>query len=253
MLDFAIIKNNEIVETNTINTSHIAKTQRDYARKRTKIQKHIKNPAKRIRKLKEARHRQRNIVRDKLQKLTTGIVKDNEEKTFVFEDLTNIKKKGEKNKDKKHEKDGKASYVGKKKQRSKRFRTDINIWPYRLFQMFVDYKSKNETLYVDPEGTSSECPVCGGRLKHPIWKISECDNCGVTFDRDRLSSLSIAVRGLHLCGTPFTVSGGAPWDSTKDNYLYRQDQVVIEDSNACKREMHNISRTDALIFCTITL
>ena len=89
-VDYTIIKNNEIVETNTIDTSDIAKTQRDYARKRTKIQKHIKNPAKRDRKLKESKHRQRNIIRDKLQKLTTEIVKINDEKTFVFEDLTNI-------------------------------------------------------------------------------------------------------------------------------------------------------------------
>ena len=91
-VDYTIIKNNEIVETNTIDTSDIAKTQRDYARKRTKIQKHIKNTGKRNRKLKEAKHRQRNIIRDKLQKLTTEIVKINDEKTFVFEDLTNIKK-----------------------------------------------------------------------------------------------------------------------------------------------------------------
>ena len=54
-VDYTIIKNNEIVETNTIDTSDIAKTQRDYARKRTKIQKHIKNPAKRDRKLKESK------------------------------------------------------------------------------------------------------------------------------------------------------------------------------------------------------
>ena len=239
-IDYTIIKNSEVVKVDSIDTSEIAKTQRDYARKRTKIQKHIKNPAKRIRKLKEARHRQRNIVRDKLQKLTTKLVDNNKDKSFVLEDLTDIKKEGRKNKhDRDNKKDNKASKGRNSTSKSKRFRTDINRWPYRLFQMFVDYKSKNETLYVDPEGTSSECPVCGGKLKHPIWKISECDNCGVTFGRDRLSSLSIAVRGLHLCGTPFTVSGGASWDSMKDNYLYRQDQVVIEDSNACKREMHN--------------
>ncbi len=93
-VDYTVIKNDEIVEINTIDTSDIAKTQRDYARKRTKIQRHIKNPAKRDRKLKEAKHRQRNIIRDKLQKLTTEIVKNNKDKTFVFEDLTNIKKNG---------------------------------------------------------------------------------------------------------------------------------------------------------------
>ena len=53
-IDYTIIKNNEIVETDTIDTSDIAKTQGDYARKRQKIQKHIKNPGKRNRKLREA-------------------------------------------------------------------------------------------------------------------------------------------------------------------------------------------------------
>jgi len=93
-VDYTVIKDNRIAYVDSIDTYDIAKTQRDYERKRRKIQKHIRNPAKRIRKLKEAKHRQRNIVRDKLQKLTTNIVKNNEDKTFVFEDLTNIKKKG---------------------------------------------------------------------------------------------------------------------------------------------------------------
>ena len=113
--------------------------------------------------------------------------------------------------------------------KSKRFRTDINKWPYRLFQQYVDYKSDNETLYVDPAGTSSECPVCGGKLKHPNWKESKCVNCGVTFDRDKLASLSISVRGLYLCGTPFAVSGSASWHSMKDDYLYNPDHVIIEN------------------------
>jgi IS605 OrfB family transposase len=220
-IDYTIIKNNEIVETNTIDTSDIAKTQRDYARKRQKIQKHIKNTAKRNRKLKEAKHRQRNIIKDKLQKLTTEIVNNND-KIFVFEDLTNIKKKKNSNNNK-----------------SKRFRTDINRWPYRLFQRFIDYKSNNKTLYINPEGTSSECPVCGGKLEHPIWKISKCNNCGLTYDRNRLSSLSISIRGLDLCGTPFIVSGTSSWHFMKDNYMYHPDHVIIENANDCKKEMHN--------------
>ncbi|MGC8608610.1 MAG: zinc ribbon domain-containing protein [Thermoplasmata archaeon] len=228
-VDYTVIKDSEIVETDTIDTSDIAKAQRDYARKRTKIQKHIKNPAKRNRKLKEAKHRQRNVIRDKLQKLTTEIVKDNDDKNFVFEDLTNIKKN--KNNKKKNNKNN--------PNRSKRFRTDINRWPYRLFQRFIDYKSNNKTLYIDPEGTSSECPVCGGKLEHPIWKISKCNNCGLTYDRNRLSSLSISIRGLDLCGTPFTVSGSSSWHFMKNDYLYHPDQVIVENANDCKKEMHN--------------
>ncbi len=256
-VDYTIIRNNEIVNVDSIDTSDIAKTQRDYARKRTKIQKHIKNPAKRDRKLKEAGNRQKNTVRDKLQKLTTEIVNDNSDKTFVFEDLTDIKKKGKKNKKsnndnkkyKDNNKDSRAITGGNNNKnnnknnknnnnKSKRFRTDINRWPYRLFQKLIDYKSKNRTLYVNPEGTSSECPVCGGKLRHPIWKESKCINCGVTFNRDRLSSLSISVRGLYLCGTPFTVSGSSSWHSMKNNYLYHPDHVVIENSSDCKKYLH---------------
>ena len=50
-VDYTVIKDNKIADVGSIDTSEIAKTQRDYARKRRKIQKHIKNPAKRIRKL----------------------------------------------------------------------------------------------------------------------------------------------------------------------------------------------------------
>jgi len=222
-IDYTVIKNNEIVETNTIDTSDIAKTQRDYTRKRQKIQKHIKNPKKRDRKLKEAKRRQRNIIKDKLQKLTTEIVNNNDDKTFVFEDLTNIKKEGmkkKKNRNKEDKSNGSNKKEAKNNIKSKRFRTDINRWPYRLFQRFIDYKSNNKTLYINPDGTSSECPVCGGKLEHPIWKESKCNNCGLSYDRNRLSSLSISIRGLDLCGTPFTVSGSSSWHFMKDDYMY---------------------------------
>jgi putative transposase len=231
-VDYTVIRNNGIVETNSIDTSDIAQAQRDYARKRSKMQKHIINPAKRDRKLKEAKHRQRNITKDKIHKITTEIVKNHSEKTFVFEDLTNIKKEGMKKKNRKRNREDNNRNNKKEEKnnpKSKRFRTDINRWPYRLFQQYVDYKSGNETLYVNPAGTSSECPVCGGRLRHPSWKESKCINCGVTYNRDKLASLSISVRGLYLCGIPFAVSGSASWHSMKNDYLYHPDHVIIEN------------------------
>ncbi|MGC8515130.1 MAG: zinc ribbon domain-containing protein [Thermoplasmata archaeon] len=239
-VDYTVIENNEIVETGSIDTSDIAQAQRDYARKRTKMQKHIRNPAKRDRKLKEAKHRQRNITNDKIHKITTEIVRNNSDKTFVLEDLTNVKKEGMKKKKSKRNRNKENNRKeAKNSTKSKRFRTDINRWPYRLFQQYVDYKSCNETLYVDPAGTSSECPVCGGELKHPSWKESKCINCGVTYDRDKLASLSISVRGLYLCGTPFIVSGSSSWHSMKNSYLYHPDQVSIENASECKKEMYS--------------
>ena len=59
-----------------------------------------------------------------MQKLTTEIVKNNDDKTFVFEDLTNIKKKGKKKK--KNKKNNNSKAKGKEPNKSKRFRTYIN-------------------------------------------------------------------------------------------------------------------------------
>ncbi|MEM3196636.1 MAG: zinc ribbon domain-containing protein [Conexivisphaerales archaeon] len=66
----------------------------------------------------------------------------------------------------------------------------------------IEYKSSFKTVYVNPRGTSSECPVCGDKLKHQAWGISKCETCSVDYDRDRLASLAITLRGLRLCGYP---------------------------------------------------
>ncbi|MEM4093224.1 MAG: IS200/IS605 family accessory protein TnpB-related protein [Conexivisphaerales archaeon] len=139
------------------------------------LQKH--NRQKKYRKLRQARGRQKNRVNDALQKLTTERVKENPGASFVFEDLNGIRTSGN----------------------NRKFRTKLNRWPYRLYQKMIEYKSSFKTVYVNPRGTSSECPVCGDKLT--AWGISKCETCGV--DYDRLASLAITLR---LCGYPFTVS-----------------------------------------------
>ena len=37
--------------------------------------------------------------------------------------------------------------------RKKKIRTHLNRWPYNQFQRMMEYKSKNRTIYVNPEGT----------------------------------------------------------------------------------------------------
>ena len=123
--------------------------------------------------------------------------------SFVFEDLTGVRKQG----------------IG----RNKKFKGILNNWPYYKLQNMVEYKSNNKTLYIDPLGTSSECPVCGDRLKHPEWKISKCKTCDRDYERDRLASLSIALRGLDLCGDPLPVSVSAALPMMMDEYLYTGD------------------------------
>ena len=179
----------------------VVRVQNDFSRRRRALQKHVKNPQKRMLKLRETRGRQRNRTRDALHKLSTKTVKENPDASFVFEDLKGIRR----------------SSVGK----SSLFRTYLNRWPYRMYQSMVEYKSTNRTLYVSPRGTSSECPVCGGVLEHPEWAVSRCRTCGADYGRDRLASLAILCRGLRLCGlTPFAVSADASWRQMRDEYLY---------------------------------
>jgi putative transposase len=108
----------------------------------------VKNPQKRAKKLKETRGRQRNRIRDALQKLSTEMTRENRSTSFIFERLTRIRENG-------------------KAKRSRKLRTYLNRWPYRMCQSMLEYKSPFKTVYVSPRGTSSRCPVCGGKLKHP--------------------------------------------------------------------------------------
>jgi putative transposase len=201
--DTTAFNNGRLESVSSDSLMRIVQVQNDFSRRRRRLQLHIRNPKKRAETLSETRGRQKNRVKDELHKLSTKIIRENPDTSFIFEDLEGIR--------------GKA---GKRKTTSRKLRTYLNRWPYRAFQSMVEYKSRRRTLYVDPRGTSSKCPVCGGTLKHPAWAISRCRKCGVDYDRDRLASLAILQRGLRLCGQPFAVSADASWQFMKDEYLY---------------------------------
>ena len=209
-LSMTVVNEGKITDVLVKSTKDVVKIQNDFSRRRTKAQKHIRNPQKRDRKLRHARGRQRNRVRDELHKLSRKLVDANSDATFIVEDLTNIKKTA--------------------KPESKNLRKNLNRWPYAEFLRMIEYKSQNKTIKVNPGGTSSECPVCGGRLKHPTWKISRCENCGRDYERDRLASLAITLRGLDLCGDPFPVSAESSLPSMMDEYLYVRNQPEIPEA-----------------------
>ncbi len=190
-----------------IPTKHIVKIQNDLSRRRKKVQKRIKNPQKRYRKLKQTRGRQRNRIRDAMHKLSTDLVREFQDTTFILEDLKHIRRTA--------------------KPDSKKLRSYLNRWPFAEFQKMLEYKAQQKTVYVKPGGTSSECPVCGEKVKHPTWKISRCNNCGQDYDRDRLASLAISLRGLDLCGELFPVSALTSVSPEMSEYLYTRNLPEI--------------------------
>jgi len=194
------------VKTDSI--ERIAQVQNDFSRRRRAVQLHVKNPQKRDKKLRQTRARQANRIRDALHKMSTKMVREHPDASFIFENLKGIRKESA-------------------KPRGKRFRTYLNRWPYRLYQSMIDYKSPNRTIFVNPRGTSSECPVCGGKVEHPTWSLSRCVNCGADYDRDRLASLAILCRGLRLCGHPFAVSADASWHHLRNEYLETSEEPDV--------------------------
>ena len=222
-----VINGGKVERVVEIPTTQIVRIQNDFSRRRAMIQKHIKNPRKRYRKLEHTRGRQRNRIKDAMHKLSANIIKEFPGTTFILEDLTHIRKT-----------------AGTK---SRKFRTYLNRWPYAEFQKMLEYKSQTKTIYVNPGGTSSECPVCDGKVKHPAWKMSRCETCGRDYERDRLASLAISLRGLDLCGDPFPVSAESSLPSVMNEYLYIRNQPVISEAGRTEmayvpnRTSHNIS------------
>ena len=210
-----VINGGKVERVVEIPTTQIVRIQNDFSRRRAMMQKHIRNPEKRSKKIHQTRGRQRNRIKDAMHKLSVNLIKEFPGTTFILEDLTHIRKT-----------------AGTK---SRKFRTYLNRWPYAEFQKTLEYKSQTKTIYVNPGGTSSECPVCGGKVKHPAWKISRCETCGRDYERDRLASLAISLRGLALCGDPFPVSVIASVPSRMGEYLYTRNQPEI--SGADRTEM----------------
>ena len=139
---------------------------------------------RRKRLLEKYSRRLRNRTRDLLHKISRRIV-DTAVKLgagILMEDLRGIKRK--------------------RRGRSLNRRLH-NFWPARRLQFYIDYKARLAGLpvyYLNPRGTSSLCPICGGRLvEAPNGpRLLRCPRCGLEGDRDVIACLNL----LKMWGVP---------------------------------------------------
>jgi putative transposase len=96
--------------------------------------------------------------------------------------------------------------------RDKKFNKRLGLWFYRRIQFCVEYEARERNLKVvkvNPRGTSSKCPRCGGRLFEDGYRVLRCRRCGFVGDRDVTATINIYRRYVSKhprCG----VSGVAP-------------------------------------------
>jgi len=96
--------------------------------------------------------------------------------------------------------------------KSREFNKRLGLWFYRRIQFCVEYEAMErdlEVVKINPKGTSSKCPRCGGRLVEDGYRVLRCRKCGFIGDRDVTATINIYKKYISKhsrCG----VSGVAP-------------------------------------------
>jgi putative transposase len=82
------------------------------------------------------------------------------------------------------------------KEEGRRFNKKLGLWFYRRIRFCVEYEARErdlEVIKVDPRGTSSTCPRCGGKLVEYEHRVLRCGGCGFTGDGDVVATMNLKV------------------------------------------------------------
>ncbi len=136
--------------------------------------------------------RRRERVKQMIHGVTRRIVKDAKanRQAIVFEEIEGIRK-----------------LYRKGNGQGRRFRAQMNSWPFHEIKRQVEYKAVWQGVPVitlsrkDTRGTTMDCARCGERLQSPVRGDAEhlrqlwCDKCERWMDRDLVAVLNISRRG----------------------------------------------------------
>jgi putative transposase len=130
--------------------------------------------------------KQHEKVKQILHHASKQIIQDAKHKEFiiVMEKLTGIRK-----------------LYRKGNWQSRGYRGRMNSWSYYELQRQIEYKAHWEGIpvtYVNPNGTSVKCSICGSRMKPEENRTLKCCSCGFTVDRDVNAARNILARALRF-------------------------------------------------------
>jgi len=137
--------------------------------------------------IKHFHRRARNIVEDWARKTALKIVTSAlaVQAAVAREDLTGLKDRLDR-----------LSYEHRRKA----------VWmSYRRLAWWIDWQAAKRgvlVVVVDPRGTSTTCPRCGGKMEEVRYRFMRCIACGFEEDRDVVAVLNIERRALLKMGGP---------------------------------------------------
>jgi putative transposase len=176
-------------KTRIYDLTEVLTTHYTYYLKRKRIQEKVKNRKLRKQLLKKYSGKEKRKVEWLLHNISKKIVEDNPNSEIIMENLKGIRKAINKRKLKRNKYNGK---IQAHRTKSKRLLRRLNSWNFRKLQKFIEYKALwngNLVTYVNPNGTSSTCPICG-RRSDPNGRLFECE-CGFKMNRDLLACINI--------------------------------------------------------------
>jgi putative transposase len=141
--------------------------------------------------------RRRNRTGQKIHNISKTIVRHAKQNGLgiVMEDLKGIRK-----------------MYRKGSRQGKSFRGRMNSWSFYEVQRQIEYKALWEGIpvtYVNPRGTSRNCPYCGSRVVPLQERKLFCAACDKIWDRDVLASLNVmAASSVRADRSPKRSNGG---------------------------------------------
>jgi putative transposase len=119
--------------------------------------------------------------------------------------------------------------------KNKRFNKRLGLWFYRRVQSCVEYEAMErdlEVVKVDPRGTSSKCPRCGGRLLECGHRVLRCRRCGFVGDRDVIATINLYRRYVSKysrCGVPGVAPNAPEPDEAPSGMRGNRDEAMTSN------------------------
>ena len=107
----------------------------------------------------------------------------------------------------------------------------MNAWSFTELQRQIEYKARWQgipVIYVNPNGTSVKCSICGSRMKPEENRQLKCRSCGFTVDRDVNAARNILARGVRFA--PFASASEAMVQESQRKVILKVDADELTKS-----------------------
>jgi len=121
--------------------------------------------------------------------------------------------------------------------RDRKFNKRLGLWFYRRIQFCIEYEARErgiEVAKVNPRGTSSKCPRCGGKLAEYEHRVVSCRKCGFIGDRDVIATLNLYkkyVSNHSRCGVSEVALNAPKPNENPSGMQGNQDEAMKNTSN----------------------